>query len=822
MRDVRQATTLKSKHKYSGQSDGVRDVKWSPTDGVDFAFGTDSGWIQRWDMRNLKTAKIKIPAHSTTCNTIDWHPDGKHIVSAGSDKTVRVWDFSVSRRQKANWEIKTPYPVLNARWRPSCESAIPFDSGARQCTQLVTAYDDSHPVLHIWDFRRPSLPFREIAPYSIAPTDLLWHSQDLLWTVGREGIFLQTDIQHAAKVINKRSLQALAVSSRGDINFVTLKRRQRRLSKQRQTPSFSNTSQSSESQSAFSRSWQDDSLDNAFLSLIPGKRTEPPRTKTRTQSLNMDPSAGQKPLFTISLDEVLLHRTSARPVQLAVRGVLPGYRDATTTTFLAKRLEIDLKRAYEADNFLTAFNDLINHNARVIDFAGYYRLAQSWRIVGCIVNKTLKQRAEYKRKLLLEGKPELRIPAGRGDLSQVARKILKAHAKSPSPTPPSMKPISTIARHLALSDEASSQPTPLARPVSSSKGGYMQPTILPDPDVAEHLTLPPSLSPTTAEAGIDGRLTSNNLDGLQRLHQSPNGIDKTDMVHRWSIQPKEPLNLDPVDLNGIKIPPKLEKRDSEESFAFLAGSMDSRGASFPSSQASPNSGPQQMVSERPSRTNLAKHFGNGGTEAVDFGNGMAEPSKTTLYDMENLSARPEKSHVLAAAAKEEERNAKPMDIPAREETTAEELGPGSYPDEWGICPSPDLITEKVPPSEKIKRPVSAIPPQIVGNGNRAPESIIDRISMDPSLRDEKDTWLYLPEDGDADLEEGKPIVFIEMLREVVKGRVDKGDAQTAAPFDPPTRPFAASHAPSTACRDPGIGSRVRRMLHSPWLCTNGH
>ncbi|TKA36214.1 hypothetical protein B0A54_12844 [Friedmanniomyces endolithicus] len=44
IRDARdQASTSRSKRKYSGQSDGVRDVKWSPTDGVDFAFGTDSG-----------------------------------------------------------------------------------------------------------------------------------------------------------------------------------------------------------------------------------------------------------------------------------------------------------------------------------------------------------------------------------------------------------------------------------------------------------------------------------------------------------------------------------------------------------------------------------------------------------------------------------------------------------------------------------------------------------------------------------------------------------------------------------------------------------
>ncbi|KAI6883701.1 hypothetical protein KC318_g15987, partial [Hortaea werneckii] len=87
IRTVReQAGALQSKRKYSGQSDGVRDVKWSPTEGVDFAFGTDSGWIQCWDIRNLKSAKTRIPAHVLACNVVDWHPDGKHIASAGSDK----------------------------------------------------------------------------------------------------------------------------------------------------------------------------------------------------------------------------------------------------------------------------------------------------------------------------------------------------------------------------------------------------------------------------------------------------------------------------------------------------------------------------------------------------------------------------------------------------------------------------------------------------------------------------------------------------------------------------------------------------------------
>lgn len=808
VRDVRQASTLRSKHKYSGQSDGVRDVKWSPTDGVDFGFGTDSGWIQRWDMRNLKQAKIKIPAHNTTCNTIDWHPDGKHIVSAGSDKTVKVFDFSVSRRQKASWEIKTPYPVLNARWRPSCESSLPFDSGARQCTQLVTAYDHSHPILHIWDFRRPSLPFREIAPYSTAPTDLLWHSQDLLWTVGREGIFLQSDIQHAAKLVDKRNLQALAVSSRGDLNLVTLKRRQRRLSNQRALAETANGASSQSHSSVFSRSWQDDSLDSTFLISLPGKQPETTKHKTRTQSLNMAPSGQQLAFSTINLDELLLHRRNhAKPVQLAVRGILPGFRDAAATSYLARKLKIDVTQAFSADDFLATFNALMDHNARVIEMAGFYRLAQSWRITDFVVTNHLKARAKYKHHLMLEDKPQIRTPGMRGDLSLVARRIMKDQIKSPSPTPPSMKPVSSIARQLALSDEASSQKTPLARPVSSGKAeNRAEPAVLPDPDVAEHLILPPSLSPTVPEDDFEQRLTLDNLDGLRKLQKSPNGFDKADMVRRWSIQPKEPLSLDPVDENGVKIPPKLEKRDSDESFTFMAGSFDSRDPSFPSSHASTGSGPLQMVAERPSRASLSRNFSRGATEALDFGNGRAEPAKLPFYNVDNLPARPEQSQPfptqpLTNAVKEEiDAKAKAIGLPTQRDIDESEFGPGSYPDEWGIYPSQAPAPTNFQETAVLKHPPALVTSPPRNKSHKARDSSVMRSVTDVKHPNEgKDTWLYLPEDGDVDLEEDKPIILIDMFRELVQNYASKGDAQTAAslilllsPLLPRTHPLPHS------------------------------
>ena len=464
LRDLRnEAKTLQSKRKYSGQTDGVRDVKWSPTEGVDFAFGTDSGWIQRWDMRNLKTAKVKIAAHSLTCNTIDWHPDGKHLVSASSDKMIRVWDFSTSRRQaKSSWEIKTPYPVLNARWRPSCESAMPHDNGARQCTQLVTSYDREHPVLHIWDFRRPSLPFREMVPYPSAPTDLLWHSQDLLWTVGREGVFLQSDIQHAPKVIAKRNLQALAISPSGEINFVVQKRKQKRVPRKLEHPpqelqSKSSSLSQSPEHSFLSRSWADDSIDHSFLSVSPAKGHRRSGSKGRVMSVSATQPFDQSMVSTIKLDDILLNRRSFRPDQSAVRGLLPGYRDREVFRYLAKEYIMSVPLASEVDAVHQAFQSNAEHAEEV----GLYRLAQTWRIVGFVVLEHLKEREDAKRHQAFTGK--LHNLKEKPRFSDVAKQLPVGTTKSTTATA-ALPPTSNLAKALAAPESTSNVPTPLIRP----------------------------------------------------------------------------------------------------------------------------------------------------------------------------------------------------------------------------------------------------------------------------------------------------------------------------------------------------------------------
>jgi len=489
IRDARnQASTLQSKRKYSGQSDGVRDVKWSLTDGVDFAFGTDSGDIQRWDIRNLKAAKVKIPAHGLACNSIDWHPDGNHILSAGLDKTARVWDFSSGRKQKPAWEIKTAFPIMNARWRPSCESSMPNDNSARQCTQIVTAYSRDYPVIHVWDYRRPALPFRELTPCTTAPTDLQWHSQDLLWTVGREGIFLQSDIQHASKVIDKRNLQSFDVTAEGDINFVVQKRSQRRIPRLRKPPppsTNSGTTLSTSPENAYlSRSWADDSLDNSFLSVHP---SGPHNSPKKTARMAHNPGAPQAAV--IPLNEILNNRQSFQPEQFAGTGRLPYMQDPSIFRFLAEKyigvVEIE---AEITDHFVRDILEAFAANERFANAAGLYRLAQSWKVMGMVTVQCLEARIKYTRELANTNIAMVERTDG-----QILRDLITQKLNLVQ-SPASMKAVSLITQQLDAQGSSSSMPTPLAKP-----------PVLPEPD--EILTLPPSLgSAPRASPPAAGRL----------------------------------------------------------------------------------------------------------------------------------------------------------------------------------------------------------------------------------------------------------------------------------------------------------------------------
>ncbi|KAL1621836.1 SEA (Seh1-associated) complex subunit [Diplodia seriata] len=599
LRDMKKdVMSCPSRDRYSGQSEGIRDIKWSPTDGVEFAFGTENGVIQRWDYRMNRAPKLKINAHDKTCYAIDWHPDGKHLASASADRSVRIWDFSSDqRRQKPAWIIRTPYPVFNAQWRPPFWSPDQ-EHGVWQCTQLVTAYDRDHPVVHVWDFRRPSLPFREIPLYQTAPTDLLWRSRDLLWTVGREGIFTQSDVHFAPKVVDRRNMSSFAVSSSGDISAFSQKRARRRASGGYESDETyttdGRTKRELSEKSSLPRSSADDSIDDSFLSSSYKRHHGRTSSSRSTKSISSTPPSSDNPGKMLFLNESLANQKhSFTPNQVAVRGAVPGSINVPLFTFLAQKYNMI---AIEDPPTIQSFQNLqrvFDANAEYAQKAGNHRLANSWRVVGQTVSDAVQQRAAANHRRRLDQQPT--TPA-KPLPSAVSKTLLTEKKEQDLLAIPATRAIyGPDGQAQASADSSSQVPTPIARAINPAKAStHVEHNPLPDPEHDEALALPPSLVERSIPRG-QGRPEPSSRRQARRSSiahpswaASPNDLEeRRAMASSYRVPPRVPLSLEPYGsspaLNGR---PDFDRHNSGESFAMFSASTDSHGLSVPGSFAS--------------------------------------------------------------------------------------------------------------------------------------------------------------------------------------------------------------------------------------------
>lgn len=612
LRDMRRdATICRSRDQYAGINGGIRDVQWSPTDAVEFAFGTDNGTIQRWDFRHNKGPKQKITAHDQRiCTSIDWHPDGKHLLSAGVDRTVKVWDFSVTgRRQKAAYILHTPFPVHRARWRPPYWSDEYHEKGAYQCTQLVTSYDRQHPVIHVWDFRRPFLPFREINRFATAPSDMLWHSRDTLWTVGREGVFQQNDVHHAPKTVDRRNLQALAVSPSGEVGIVAQKRPRRRSSPglvyaddtymghardRRQSPEKGSW-----------RSSADDSLDDSFL--VSSMKRHHGRTASNRSAKSFNsstPPSDTAPKVIFLTESIHTPSESLRPNQVATRGMLPCGLNTQIFEYLAQKYKtVPLPDPPDLDSFLH-LDRVFEQNAQYAQRASFYRLAQSWRIVGFAIAAATRRRAELhwqRRRVPLLLRPSL------GLLAHDMAKMTPEHMDAPdkrltAPPNPAVrailgaldKPASLPSRPPTIVESTSNLATPLAQPVKGHADSDTQRPDLLDIDQEEIDQLPPAIiTGPPVDANRTLAPSSQRVFSGPQWYQTADGLEeRRALVGSYRASPRIPFSLGPSNGQGksVNVPPPLERHDSGESFTMFSASSDSqKGNSIPSSLASRNS-----------------------------------------------------------------------------------------------------------------------------------------------------------------------------------------------------------------------------------------
>ncbi|KAL8735326.1 MAG: hypothetical protein Q9166_000871 [cf. Caloplaca sp. 2 TL-2023] len=631
--------TCRSTHKYPGNSEGIRDLRWSPTEGMDFAVGTDNGVVQRWDVQRPNVPLLKINAHEKTCYSVDWHPDGKHLASGGADKNVKVWDFSsTDRRMKPCWQFRAPKPVHNLRWRPAHWSSQEAAPGHWSSTQLATSYDNQDPRTHIWDLRRPSVPAREIDRYETAPTAMLWHSESVLWSVGIAGMFTQTDINFAKRVADKQSSNTVAIGPDGNLAlFMEEKSKGRGATEEtghvldhRHRRAGSTGDKLSSSYSAAEGSLEEPSL---LSSSFKSRRRKTPSARSSRSLANTPPSGGNGGPVLL-LNEALHRDNFNRPAQAAACGRIRGVFDADAFVFLACQYKTYVLADSDHENtVLDSLSEVLSENATSAAYVGQYRLAQSWRILALALQKELTTRATRNKANHLRSSKrsstDKEIAQSNGKTVDRADDRRSTNGSHSDPAN-IVKKLSTA----ASMDDGSNVTTPLVRPVPNARIGNPEASGRGDLDGHDSLELPESRfrkrSPQkpfeTASAlsrlrspnddddhlieghGSTSDSTSPRSDPQAVAGQSPpeggfRGIDRHMRERRAAMEnyrtvPRPVLRLeDPVQgTQNNPLVPRYDRHDSNESFQMFSASTDSSHlarsliGSFESSQASGSSG----------------------------------------------------------------------------------------------------------------------------------------------------------------------------------------------------------------------------------------
>ncbi|PYH90050.1 WD repeat protein [Aspergillus ellipticus CBS 707.79] len=509
---------------FHGNSDAIRDIRWSPTEGVMFATATDSGAIQLWDCRKSNAPLMRITAHDRPCFSVDWHPDGKHIVSGGMDRQVKVWDFSSSaeRRQKPAFQFRTPQAVLNVRWRPPSWAREPEGAGDWQSSQVVTSYDKEDPRVHLWDLRRPHIPFREFDRYDAHATDLLWHSKDLLWTVGEAGAFTQTDIRYAPQVVNQRPTCSVAWSPSGEVLAFVQKRPQRSTLGLSVNEFVGPQQEEHSSGEALSQSPADDILDEPSFAAAFRHRHGKSSSARQSKSLGSTPPGAQDLIPVLPLEKVLSKIKTPEALQFGAVGSIPGATmDRDTFQYLASQYSALLhdSNTIRTDE-LSSLLESLDHNAQCSEDASLLKLAQTWRIIKIAVIQELEVRAREQRRSLEKGSRTMKKRSSKeGPIAEKQRTLEDGrHDKMKNRLFKGVMENEAL-KPLADTESASNMTTPLAQPLPDSPLGSLDSTnsqITSLNDTTDIQPLPPSVLSSN-----QGTMTSNDWSSMSDIDPQP-------------------------------------------------------------------------------------------------------------------------------------------------------------------------------------------------------------------------------------------------------------------------------------------------------------
>ncbi|CAD7087465.1 unnamed protein product [Hermetia illucens] len=197
----------KSVNTYFSNSESVRDVKFSPHSTNTFAAVSENGTVQLWDIRKSDKCTLQFTAHSEPIYTCDWHPNKNWLATGSRDKQIKVWNME--GKASSEYTIHTIAAVGRVKWRPDRLHHI------ASCAVVV---DYS---IHIWDIRRPFIPFASFNEHTNITTGIAWKGSDphVLLSASKDSTIFKHAFKDATYPVLKANPQGASLNCKGELLY---------------------------------------------------------------------------------------------------------------------------------------------------------------------------------------------------------------------------------------------------------------------------------------------------------------------------------------------------------------------------------------------------------------------------------------------------------------------------------------------------------------------------------------------------------------------------------------------------------------------------
>ncbi|CAM9218438.1 unnamed protein product [Heterosigma akashiwo] len=132
---------------FTGHQGSVEDLQWSPTEATVFMSAGVDRTVRVWDLRQKGGSMLSCEAHAADVNVISWNRAVAYLVASGSDDgAFKIWDLRRFGKSEpiANFKWHTA-PITSVEWSPSDESVVAVAGADNQITvwDLSVEADDA-------------------------------------------------------------------------------------------------------------------------------------------------------------------------------------------------------------------------------------------------------------------------------------------------------------------------------------------------------------------------------------------------------------------------------------------------------------------------------------------------------------------------------------------------------------------------------------------------------------------------------------------------------------------------------------------------------